>query len=113
MCRAEALGRRCPSATGPQPPGRAGVWSQHPRDGAVSVARVTVQRPRGICVLCDTTTHAAQQLHQGCWFWRIFKGKPRKSSPQRQNVSWWAGSCQGQVKGGDFEKPARVTSEEN
>lgn len=71
MCRAEALGG-CLSTTGPQHQAEQACESQHPEDGQCPWPGSAVQAPRGICVLCDTTTHAAQQLHQGgCWFWRI------------------------------------------
>ena len=39
-CRAEALGRACPSTAGPQHQAERGRTCQHPRGRAVSVARV-------------------------------------------------------------------------
>lgn len=101
MCRAEALGRRWehpPLAPSTRQSRR--VSPNIPEDGQCPWPGLRVQAPRGICVLCDTTTHAAQQLHQGgCWFWRIFKGKP-KIIPTKAECFMVGRSCQARLRVG-------------
>ena len=111
--RAEALGRRCPSTTGPQHQAEQARVPTPPRTGSVCGPGLQFTRHVGsVCSVTPLLTQLNSSTKAAVASGEFLKGN-RKSSPQRQNVSWWAGSCQGQVKGGDFEKPAHVTSGEN
>lgn len=113
MCRAEALGRRCPSTTGPQHQAEQARVPTPPRTGSVCGPGLQFTRHVGsVCSVTPLLTQLNSSTKAAVASGEFLKGN-RKSSPQRQNGSWWAGSCQGQVKGGDFEKPAHVTSGEN